>query len=94
MSILPLVYAPNEIFKKTAVPVTVVNDEIEKAVGLGANMVGVLKRIIVVDLKKKEGLSLSILFQLSFCHSRSRRESMAKRLKDWIPAWSGNDKKG
>jgi peptide deformylase len=60
---LPLVYAPNEIFKKKALVVSTVDDEIrltvdrmiktletEKAVGIGANMVGLLKRIVVVDL--------------------------------------------
>ena len=63
MTSLPLVYAPNKIFKQLAKPVELVNDEIrvlidqmlstmyiEKAVGLGANTVGVLKRIVVVDL--------------------------------------------
>jgi peptide deformylase len=63
---LPLVFAPNKIFKQIAQPVEVVNDDIrklvdqmfntmyrEKAVGLGANMVGILKRIVVVDLKEE-----------------------------------------
>lgn len=65
MSNLSLVYAPNAIFKKHAKDVTIVNDEIrkivdqmlkimyqEKAVGLGANMVGILQRIVVVDLRE------------------------------------------
>lgn len=65
MSSLSLIYAPNAIFKKHAKDVTIVNDEIrtivdqmlkimyqEKAVGLGANMVGVLQRIVVVDLRE------------------------------------------
>ena len=60
---LPLVYAPNDIFKKKAEIVEVVDDNLrflidrmiktldtEKAVGLGANMVGILKRIAVIDL--------------------------------------------
>jgi peptide deformylase len=64
MSILPIVYAPNDIFNKKAEMVKAVDDAIrllvdrmlktmyvEKAVGLGANMVGVLKRIAVVDLQ-------------------------------------------
>ena len=64
MSILPLIYAPNPIFKIKAEPVADINDDIiklvddmfstmytEKAVGLGANMVGILKRIAVVDLQ-------------------------------------------
>lgn len=62
---LPLIYAPNEIFKKKALAVTLINDEIrflidrmvktmylEKAIGLAANMVGILKRIIIVDLQE------------------------------------------
>lgn len=67
MDTLPLVYAPNPIFKMKAEPVAVVDDGIrqlvdkmlatiylEGAVGLGANMVGVLKRIAVVDLRKDD----------------------------------------
>lgn len=66
MSPLPLVYAPHPIFKIEAEPVSVVDDNIRKliddmlktlylegAVGLGANMVGVLKRIAIVDLQEK-----------------------------------------
>lgn len=62
---LPLVYAPNEIFKKRALVVETVDDEIrltvdrmiktletESAVGLGANMVGILKRIVVIDFRE------------------------------------------
>ena len=60
---LPLIYAPNEIFKKKAQIIDAVDDnirllvdrmiktlEVERAVGLGANMVGILKRIVVIDL--------------------------------------------
>lgn len=61
---LSLIYAPSEIFKQKAEIVNVIDDEIrqlikgmlkimytEKAVGVGANMVGVLKRVAVVDLQ-------------------------------------------
>ncbi|MES2214675.1 MAG: peptide deformylase [Pseudomonadota bacterium] len=64
MSKLSLVYAPNKIFKQKAEAVGVVDDSIrsivddmihimysEGAVGIGANMVGLLKRIAVVDLR-------------------------------------------
>ncbi len=74
MTSLPLVYAPNKIFKQIAKPVELVNDEIrklidqmlntmyiEKAIGLGANMVGVLKRIVVVDLQE-EGILKPYIF--------------------------------
>ena len=67
MTVLPLVYAPNPIFKKVADPVIEVNDQIrslindmfntlyfEKAVGMGANMVGILKRIAIVDLYEND----------------------------------------
>jgi peptide deformylase len=60
--LLQLIYAPHEIFLQTAKPVKEVNDDIrfvidnmfstlrvEKGVGLGANMVGILERIIVVS---------------------------------------------
>jgi peptide deformylase len=66
MPALPLIYAPNPIFKMKAEPITVVDDSIrrlvddmfatvyfEGALGLGANMVGILKRIAVVDLQEK-----------------------------------------
>lgn len=65
MSHLPLVYAPNEIFRKKASPVLEVNDEIRATidamfntmylahgVGIGANMVGILQRIALVDLQE------------------------------------------
>lgn len=64
---LPLVYPPNDIFKKKALPVKVVDEEIrsiinrmhktmvvEKAIGIGANMVGILKSIAIVQLSELE----------------------------------------
>lgn len=64
MLTLPLVIAPDPVFRKKALPVEDVNDDVraevaamfetlarEQGVGLGANMVGLLKRIIVIDLK-------------------------------------------
>lgn len=69
MTVLPLVYAPDPIFKKKALEVKKVDDDIRslvdnmfdtlefyKAVGVGANMVGVLKRIAVVNLHE-DGVS-------------------------------------
>lgn len=65
MTSISLVYAPNKIFKQKAEEVKTVDDNIrhiadqmlhimysEGAVGIGANMVGVLKRIAVVDLRE------------------------------------------
>ncbi len=65
MALMRLVYAPHPIFKMKAEPVAEVNDDIrmlvddmfetmyfEGAVGMGANMVGVLARIAIVDLQK------------------------------------------
>ena len=65
MSILPLIYGPNEIFSKIATPVEHIDDSIrslindmfetmyhEHAIGMGANMVGILKRIVVVDMQE------------------------------------------
>jgi peptide deformylase len=64
MTLLQLVLAPHPIFKQKAAPVEEVNDEIrntidnmfvtmyhEGAVGMGANMVGILKRIAIIDLQ-------------------------------------------
>ena len=63
MALLSLIYAPDPIFKQKAERVEAVTDEVrtiiddmfetmdhEKAVGIGANMVGLLKSIAVVDL--------------------------------------------
>jgi len=65
MNHLQLVYAPNKIFKEHAQPVERVDGEVrlladkmlailyvEGAIGLGANMVGLLKRIAVIDLQE------------------------------------------
>ncbi|MCH2038473.1 MAG: peptide deformylase [Rickettsiales bacterium] len=67
MSSLRLVYAPNPIFKKKAAHVDQVDDEVrlildqmlellyqKDAAGIGANMVGVLKRLIVVDIHEND----------------------------------------
>ncbi len=63
MSKLQLIYAPNDIFRKKALPVELVNDDIRNIIkdmfevlriengrGLGANMVGLLYRIIVINM--------------------------------------------
>lgn len=65
MTALQLVTAPDPIFRKKAEVVDVVDDEIretvdamfavmyaEGALGIGANMVGVLKRICIIDLQE------------------------------------------
>jgi peptide deformylase len=74
MTRLDLIIAPHPIFRQVAAPVETVDDVIradvaamfgtlyhEQGVGLGANMVGLLKRIIVIDLQlegKKAPLTL------------------------------------
>jgi len=65
MALLPLIYGPNEIFSQRASDVKIVNDEVrsvvnnmfetmyhEHAIGMGANMVGILQRIIVIDMQE------------------------------------------
>lgn len=65
MPALPLTFGPHPIFSKTARPVTIFDGQldrltqnmvetlyVEKAVGIGANMVGILQRIIVIDLQE------------------------------------------
>jgi peptide deformylase len=67
MSLLDLRIAPDPIFKQKASPVASVTEDIreltkdmletlyhERAVGLGANMVGVLKQIVVIDLLENQ----------------------------------------
>ncbi len=65
MPALPLLFGPDPVFRKKAQSVETVDDEIrelisdmfetlykEQGAGIGANMIGVLKRIIVIDLKE------------------------------------------
>ena len=67
MNHLQLVYAPHPIFRQKALPVEKVDDEIcaladkmlktmyiEGGIGMGANMVGLLKRIVVIDLHEDD----------------------------------------
>lgn len=74
MALLPLIYAPHPIFKQKSLPVEVVDDtvrqlindlfetmEVEKAIGMAANMVGVLQQIVVVDLLE-DGVSKPYTF--------------------------------
>jgi peptide deformylase len=62
---LEIVYAPNNIFKKKALSVPNIDDKIRfivdqmfeimyqnGAVGLGANMVGILQKIAIIDLQE------------------------------------------
>lgn len=64
MCALPLVIAPNPVFRQKAEKIDVVDDSVrgqikqmfetlyhENGIGLGANMVGLLKQIIVIDMK-------------------------------------------
>ena len=63
MTILPIIIAPNPLLKKKSLPVTKVDDDLrklmdnmletmynQKGVGLAAVQVGVLKRVIVMDV--------------------------------------------
>ena len=74
MKTLQIIHAPNPIFRQKAAPVAAVTDEtralvdamfatmqLEQAVGLGANMVGILQRIAVVDLHEN-GISKPYCF--------------------------------
>ena len=67
MSKLKLVMGPNPIFKEVSAPIIKVDDEIrelceglrdilyrEGAVGVAATMVGILKRVIVIDIQEDE----------------------------------------
>lgn len=68
MAILPIVIAPEAVLKQVAKPVEKVDDEIRAllddmldtmynahGIGLAANQVGILKRVIVVDVAEREG---------------------------------------
>jgi peptide deformylase len=65
MALIPLIFAPHPIFKKHAKIVTDFNNDLRQlikdmfetmyahqAVGIGANMVGILKQIAIVDLQE------------------------------------------
>jgi len=75
MCALPLVIAPNPVFRQKAEKVDVVDDRVrgqikqmfetlyhENGIGLGANMVGLLRQIIVIDMKDGgEGAPLAMI---------------------------------
>jgi len=65
MAVLQLVLGPDPLLKQTALPIDEIDDEIKtiaadmfdtlyerKGLGIGANMVGILKRIVVIDLQE------------------------------------------
>lgn len=65
MTVLQIIYAPNPIFKMKAEPVINFDQELkqmvgdmfatldfEQAIGIGANMVGLLKQIVVIDMSR------------------------------------------
>lgn len=67
MALLPILTAPDPVLKKKAAPVDAVDDEVRQlmddmletmydapGIGLAAPQVGVLKRVIVVDVSDKE----------------------------------------
>ena len=68
MAVLEIAVYPDEVLKKRALPVTEVDDEIRRliddmaetmyaapGVGLAANQVGVLKRVLVIDVEHPDG---------------------------------------
>jgi peptide deformylase len=68
MAVLKILTYPNEILRKKTLPVTTVDDEVKKlvndmaetmysepGVGLAANQVGVLKRVVVIDIEYTDG---------------------------------------
>jgi peptide deformylase len=68
MALLEIVVYPDEVLRKRAQPVAEVNDEIRKliddmaetmysapGVGLAANQVGVLERVLVIDVEHPDG---------------------------------------
>jgi len=67
MALLPIFTAPDPVLKKKAAPVESVDDDVRRlmddmletmyvapGIGLAAPQVGVLKRVIVVDVSEKE----------------------------------------
>ncbi|HJD56010.1 MAG TPA: peptide deformylase [Rickettsia endosymbiont of Pyrocoelia pectoralis] len=87
-----IVYEPNEIFKKQAEHIEIVDDNIrtivdkmlktlhiERAVGLGANMVGVLKRIVVIDLHENNKSSPIILINPEITYSSEEKQTFVER---------------
>ena len=70
MTVLPIIIAPDPMLRKKATPVRTVDSEISQlmkdmletmyrapGIGLAATQVGVLKRVVVVDISKKEQLN-------------------------------------
>ncbi len=70
MTVLPIIIAPDPILKKKAIPIQTVDSEISQlmkdmletmymapGIGLAATQVGILKRVVVIDISKKEQLN-------------------------------------
>ena len=70
MTVLPIIIAPDPILKTKAAPVQTVDSEISQlmkdmletmylapGIGLAATQVGVLKRVVVIDISKKEQIN-------------------------------------
>ncbi len=68
MAVLSVIHAPHPVFKQKAKPVLAIDDLVrslakdmldtmyfENAVGLGANMLGIDQRIVVLDLRNSDG---------------------------------------
>lgn len=70
MTVLPIILAPDPILKTKAMPVQTVDPEISQlmkdmletmylapGIGLAATQIGVLKRVVVIDISKKDQLN-------------------------------------
>ena len=70
MTVLPIIIAPDPILKQKAIPIQTVDSEISQlmkdmletmymapGIGLAATQVGILKRVVVIDISKKEQLN-------------------------------------
>ena len=74
MAILPIVEVPDARLRETCAPVAEVNDEVRgivadmfdtmydaRGIGLAAIQVGILRRIVVIDLQEREPASASAM---------------------------------
>ena len=89
---LPLVYAPNKVFRQKAATVESVDDNIrkiiddmfetmriEKGIGIGANMVGVLKRIVVIKMQQDDNVQTYAMVNPKIIKSSKEMQTFEER---------------
>ena len=76
MALKEILKEPNEVLRQKSLPVENVDEKIRELIGLAAIQVGVPKRVIVMDVSKKEGEKLPMHFVNPEIISKSKNNSI------------------